>query len=56
MHLSIMFLREERRKFRFIGSGEHNSMGIGLAAQWVKEAGMSKNISKKSIIIGLISI
>jgi hypothetical protein len=30
-------LREKGYQIGFIGSGEHNSMGVGLAALWVKE-------------------
>ena len=40
-------LREKGHKIGFIGSGEHNSMGIGLAALWVKE------VSRKGIIEAL---
>jgi len=40
-------LREKGYKMGFIGSGEHNSMGIGLAALWVKE------VSRKGIIEAL---
>ncbi|MCF8362916.1 MAG: DUF3604 domain-containing protein [Prolixibacteraceae bacterium] len=40
-------LREKGYKIGFIGSGEHNNMGIGLAALWVKE------VSRKGIIEAL---
>nr|MBD3620897.1 DUF3604 domain-containing protein [Sunxiuqinia sp.] len=40
-------LREKGYKIGFIGSGEHNSMGIGLAALWVKE------VSRKGILEAL---
>ena len=30
-------LREKKYKMGFIGSGDHNSMGVGVAALWVKE-------------------
>lgn len=40
-------LREKGYKMGFIGSGEHNSMGIGLAALWVKE------VSRKGILEAL---
>jgi len=40
-------LREKGYKLGFIGSGDHNSMGVGLAALWVKE------VSRKGIIEAL---
>ena len=40
-------LRDKGHRMGFIGSGEHNSMGIGLAALWVKE------VSRKGIIEAL---
>ncbi|WP_319589327.1 DUF3604 domain-containing protein [uncultured Draconibacterium sp.] len=40
-------LREKGYNIGFIGSGEHNSMGIGLAALWVKE------VSRKGILEAL---
>jgi hypothetical protein len=42
-------LKEKKYKLGFIGSGDHNSMGIGLAALWVKE------ISRAGIIEALQS-
>lgn len=40
-------LREKGYKIGFIGSGEHNNIGVGLAALWVKE------VSRKGIIEAL---
>jgi hypothetical protein len=40
-------LREKGYRLGFIGSGEHNNMGVGLAALWVKE------VSRKGIIEAL---
>ncbi len=40
-------LRGKGYKIGFIGSGEHNNMGVGLAALWVKE------VSRKGIIEAL---
>ena len=40
-------LREKGYHIGFIGSGEHNNMGVGLAALWVKE------VSRKGIIEAL---
>jgi hypothetical protein len=40
-------LRDKGYKIGFIGSGEHNNMGIGLAALWVKE------VSRRGIIESL---
>lgn len=42
-------LREKKYKFGFIGGGDHNNMGVGLAALWVKE------ISRRGIIEALKS-
>lgn len=42
-HLKEVFvdyaLREKRHKLRFVASGDHNGMGVGLASLWVKEPG-----------------
>lgn len=40
-------LREKGYHIGFIGSGEHNNMGVGLAALWVKE------VSRKGILEAL---
>jgi hypothetical protein len=40
-------LREKGYHIGFIGSGEHNNMGVGLAALWVKE------VNRKGIIEAL---
>ncbi len=40
-------LKTKKYKMGFIGSGDHNGMGIGLAALWVKE------VSRKGIIEAL---
>ncbi len=49
-HAYIDFaLKTKKYKMGFIGSGDHNSMGIGLAALWVKE------ISRAGIIEALQS-
>jgi hypothetical protein len=42
-------LRDKKHKMGFIGSGDHNNMGVGLAALWVKE------LSQKGIIEALKS-
>ncbi len=42
-------LREKKHKLGFIASGDHNSMGVGLACIWVKE------ISRKGILEALRS-
>jgi hypothetical protein len=40
-------LRERKYKMGFIASGDHNSMGVGVAALWVKE------VSRAGILEGL---
>jgi hypothetical protein len=40
-------LKEKKYKLGFVASGDHNNMGIGVAALWVKE------ISRKGIIEAL---
>jgi hypothetical protein len=40
-------LREKGYRLGFIGSGEHNNMGVGLAALWVKE------VNRKGILEAL---
>ena len=40
-------LKQKKRKMGFIASGDHNSMGVGVAALWVKE------LSRKGILDAL---
>jgi len=42
-------LREKKHKLGFIASGDHNSIGVGLACIWVKE------ISRNGILEGMRS-
>ena len=37
VHRAAPALREKKYKLGFIASGDHNSIGVGLACIWVKE-------------------